>query len=185
MVSPWPTNQTFRKLSRPAGLSSPTPFRQASPLNSKSPDRIPTTVHASPSIHFLITDADLLNQSSSRRRGFFAAFLIVAAILSGIGILALFRTVARERELAERKETHSRRALKQRSSSHRPELFQSHNPGNRPQSTRANLPRSSHSKPGTGERHGSSAGGNGTPQNQTSSGRLSCLPAGRKPAVGT
>ncbi|MDB4357821.1 hypothetical protein N9Z92_03105 [Akkermansiaceae bacterium] len=57
----------------------------------------------SPAIHFVIRDANALDQSSSKRRGFFAACLVIAAILSGIGMFALFRTVSRERELAERK----------------------------------------------------------------------------------
>jgi len=56
-----------------------------------------------PAIHFVIVDVDAVDRLSGRRRGFFVSFLVIAAVLSGIGILVLLQSVARERELAERK----------------------------------------------------------------------------------
>lgn len=56
-----------------------------------------------PPIHFVIANAASFDDLSNQRRGFFVSFLVIAAVLSGIGIVVLLRSVARERELAERK----------------------------------------------------------------------------------
>lgn len=74
-------------------------------LNTPKPDQSQVIALApgTPPIRFIVRDADSLNELSSRRRGFFVAFLMVASVLSGIGVFVLLRSVARERELAERK----------------------------------------------------------------------------------
>lgn len=74
-------------------------------LDTPGPDQ-PSAIaidQGTPPIHFIIRDPVALDRLSNKRRGIFAAFLIVAAILSGIGIFVLLRSVARERELAEHK----------------------------------------------------------------------------------
>ena len=56
-----------------------------------------------PPVRFVVDDLSALDRNSNLRRGFFIAFLIVAAGLSGAGLVVLLRSVSRERELAERK----------------------------------------------------------------------------------
>lgn len=56
-----------------------------------------------PSVRFIVADEMAFDQLFNRRRGFFAGFLSIAALLSITGVVVLLRSVARERELAERK----------------------------------------------------------------------------------